>query len=75
MSSSLYRAAAGAEFVGVVVYAVGAVFCAASAAYHWGGAWFPLLAVCSVISCRMSRLHLKERNRLLREAQEIEDNE
>jgi len=73
ISSSLYRAAAGTETFGAIVYACASIFAFAMLIHHWGAEWAPMLAVAGIVAIRLSWAHLKERNALLKDADEIDN--
>jgi CHASE2 domain-containing sensor protein len=75
MSSSLYRAAAGAELVGVVAYVAFALLSAGAAVAAWGGGWFPLCVVFTLVCGRMAGSHWRERCELIDKAKQIEEHD
>jgi hypothetical protein len=75
MSSQLYKAAAGAEMFGAIIYACAAAFSLVMLIIHWGAALAPMLAVAGIVASRLSWAHLKERNSLLKDAAEIDNQE
>ena len=75
MSSQLYRAAAGAEFIGVVAYVVFALISAGAAATTWGAGYTPILIVLALVCARMAGSHWRERCDLIDKAKQIEESD
>jgi hypothetical protein len=75
MSQHLYKAAASAELFGALVYLSMGLFASVCALREWGGPWFPLLTIASIVAFRLCLVHWRERQDLLKTAKEIEENE
>lgn len=72
MSSQLYKAAASVEMAGVISYSIAFLTAVFLSVIHWGDRWFPLCVMIGIVACRLACSHLKERNRLIADAKELE---